>query len=565
MEEYGDYYFELTAISTKGVTVTNTLKITREALPYLIQQPSLIKNEVGKDQANVNRNFQKIIMQADGADSIVFGKEAAVKDGNTFTYEAKGLKPGDNEIKFVVNRGTSKTSGSIVLFYTNTPIEGAQYKDVLKTTMKLFGDDLELKFPKDTKLMRNDRSRDNQYLTDDRKILFGIADIDDGRVDKTDDGDGTSGGKFLSESTAISRYKPASKLFWIEAGAVPYLDSSASNLNYSNELKEVLQGDGTLPILSDETVLNDKYNVNSIFYSRKLEDQMIPTKRATLTLKYDPYIRDDAWKYVSVFQYGVFEEGNGSGFGNTGWKNLGGIVDPKKNTITVQIDSFGYFQVMYMNDSFEDITNHPWARNDLDTLYTRSFMLNKEPGRFLPNDAISRGEFVTMLVKIFDIPLKNEDTQTNNSNYDGTFADVRKGFSIPNSNGLYDYMHIEAGARAGIVRGSSQGLFLPNSAITRQDASVMIARAAELKMNSNDAKTLTDLQKQFTDANSIDVYARAAVAAVADAGFIEGIDNVLLQGQKNLTQRFDPVENMTRAQAATIAIRILKQQKKIPK
>lgn len=53
--------------------------------------------------------------------------------------------------------------------------------------------------------------------------------------------------------------------------------------------------------------------------------------------------------------------------------------------------------------------------------------------------------------------------------------------------------------------------------------------------------------------------------AVAKAALIEGKDNVLLQGQKKLTQRFDPTENFTRAEAAEVAIRVMKQQKKLPK
>jgi hypothetical protein len=248
------------------------------------------------------------------------------------------------------------------------------------------------------------------------------------------------------------------------------------------------------------------------------------------------------------------------------------VVDPKKNTITVPFESFGFFQVMYMNNSFDDVTGHPWARDDLDTLYSKGIMSNPDysPGRFLPEDPITRGEFVTMLVKIFNIPLKNEDTaygvnDPNDPKYQGTFSDVRRGFTLPNSGGLYDFLHIEAAARAGIVRGTSQGLFLPASSITRQDAAVMIARAADLKMQTDPAKSLASLSKSFTDASSIDAYARGAVEAVAKAGLIEGKPNLLLQGQKKETYRFDPVENMTRAEAAAIAMRVLRQQKKIPK
>ena len=93
----------------------------------------------------------------------------------------------------------------------------------------------------------------------------------------------------------------------------------------------------------------------------------------------------------------------------------------------------------------------------------------------------------------------------------------------------------------------------------------MIARAAELKLTGDEAKSLIALQKLFTDAGNIDFYARASIEAVTKANLIEGKENVLIQGQKKTTLRFDPIENLTRAEAATIAIRVMKQQKKLPK
>ncbi|MDQ1911262.1 S-layer homology domain-containing protein [Paenibacillus sp. GD4] len=568
LENDGDYYFELTASNSSGIITTKTIKITKEVQPYVIKSPQLIKNAEGKDQANINANFQNIVIEANKADSVVFGKEEARKNGSTFTYEAKDLKPGKNEIKFTVNRGTAKTNGSIILFHVNTPLEGAMYKSILSSNMKVFDGDIELKFPKDTKLMRNDRNATKQYVSTNRKLLFGIADIDTGQVDKLN-GESPSGQFHLNGSTERNRFKAASKLYWIDAGTIRDLSTIPGN-RYQEKLKDALEGSGTIPVPTNVGVTLPE-DMQPAFYSRDLSNLVVPTKRVTLTLKYDPYIRDDAWKYVTVFQFNRFEDMTGGGFPEQGWRNIGGIVDTKKNTITVEVESFGYFQVMYMNDSFEDVTNHPWARNELDTLYSKGMMKNKDPGgRFLPNDAISRGEFVTMLVKIFDIPLKNSDTisrvnNPNDPNYRGTFADVQRGYTIPNSNGLYDFMHIEAAARAGIVRGTSQGLFLPGNVITRQDAAVMIARAADLKIGTDDKKLLDSLNKTFTDSSTIDYYARGAVEAVNKAGFIQGKPNEMLPGQKQQTIRFDPTDNFTRAEASAVAMRVLQQLKKVPK
>jgi hypothetical protein len=220
----------------------------------------------------------------------------------------------------------------------------------------------------------------------------------------------------------------------------------------------------------------------------------------------------------------------------------------------VPLERFGYYVVMYMDKSFDDVIGHPWARHDLDILNTRGIMSNKTAFSFVPNDAISRGEFATMLVKIFDIELNYNDRPT--------FTDVLRVNLL--SNGLYDYKYLETAAKAGIIRGMTGGRFQPEDSITRQDAAVMIAIAADLQLRSDTDKTLTSLQKSFTDGNGVDIYARTSVEAVVKQGYIVGKENVLLTGQSKPTFRYDPLETFTRAEAATVAVRVLKKFNKIP-
>ncbi|GGA13727.1 hypothetical protein GCM10008018_68260 [Paenibacillus marchantiophytorum] len=557
MDAYGDYVFELVAINSSGRTTSKMITITKQPVAYLLLQPTnFVKNVDKIDQANVNTNSETIVIQADGADSVIFGKaEATQTTPGIFRFEVTGLKAGKNTVTFTVNRGATKSNGSFVLFNVNTPIEGAQFKTTLSAKMSIFNGDFLLNFPKDTKLMRNDRTQSEQFITIDRKIVFGIANQDDGRVEKASET--PAGTRFLIEPTG--RFRPASKRFWADAGTIDI--SAAAN---PDTLKAALQGSGNLP---SPTLLGPG---ETAFYTRNIKSLVVPTKRGTLTMKYDDEIRNDSWKYLSVYQFGTFLDPSGTGNQFVGWKNIGGVVDPKTHTIEVPVDTFGYFQVMYMDNSFNDVTLHDWARDYLDILYSKGIMNNKSAAQFLPNDAITRGEFVTLLVKIFEIPLINEDTSyhTNDPtdpNFQGTFADVRRGLGLSNSSSLYDFMHIEAGARAGIVRGNSAGLFAPGNSISREDAAVMIERAANMKVSADPAKSLVNLKKEFTDAANIGTYAQPSVEAVMKAGFIDGIENALVEGQKKPTFSYDPKGNLTRAQAAAIIIRVLKQQKKIPK
>jgi hypothetical protein len=548
----GDTIFEFSITNASGITVTKVITINREPLSYIIKSPTLIKNEKKEDQANINSNYMEIQIEAENATSVLFGKDEAVirevvENGvkkNHFFYEVTGLKAGKNTVKFTVVRGTEKTNGSFILYNTDTAVDGAQYKAPLQSTTTIFDGQLSLKFPKGINFIRNEPGAVNQFLTSDRKILYGIASKADGRVDKVKHPSASDGqignpnpvidgvGKLMLTETS-GRFRSASNLFWIDAGTIKKNET---------DMIKALNGSGRLPYDKEE------------FYLRTRPDMVVPTERGTLTLKYDSTIRDDAWKYLSVYHFDIYEDYTGIVQGR--WKNLGGVVDMNKNTITVPFESFGYYQVVYMDKSFDDVTGHPWARNDLDTLYAKGFMLNKESSSFVPNDSITRGEFATMLVKIFDLPLNYTEVPT--------FTDVQRVNLLTK---LYDYKYIETAAKAGIVRGAAGGRFMPDNAVTRQDAAIMIARAADLKLSSesNMDKVLANLRKSFTDGDSIDIYARTAVEAVTNAGLIEGKENILLQGQTKTTVRFDPLETFTRAEAAAVAIRVLKNQKKIPK
>ncbi|WP_309123147.1 S-layer homology domain-containing protein [Paenibacillus sp.] len=547
----GDTTFEFSITNSSNIVVVRTITITREPLPYVVISPKLSKNSAGQDQANINGNFIEIELEAENADAVFVGKNQAtprqVVDPVTrlaethYFYEVRDLKNGKNEIEFTVVRGDEEEEGSIIVFNVNTPIEGAQYKTLLKNKISAFEKQLELSFPRGTVLRRNDPSGINQFISNERQILFGIAGSD-GRVDKykfpfANDGQIGNPNPIVNDARLMlmeptGRFDAISPLYWIDAGTI------AAN---ETDMRKALTGSGELPYAGTQ------------FYNRNLKDLVIPSQPGQLTLKYDPIIRNEGWKYVTVYHYDIYEDHRGVVAPR--WRNVGGVVDPGKNTITVPLERFGYYQVMYMDQSYDDVIAHAWARDDLDILYSKGVMINKGTTSFMPNDAITRGEFATMLVKIFDIPL----TYTENP----TFTDVLR--INPLANGLYDYKYIETAAKAGIVRGAGGGRFQPDGAITRQDASVMIARAANLKLESDSEKSLKSLQKEFTDANGIDVYARAAVEAVFDEEFILGKENVMLQGQKKPTYRFDPTATFTRAEAAAVAIRVMKSNKKIPK
>ena len=205
---------------------------------------------------------------------------------------------------------------------------------------------------------------------------------------------------------------------------------------------------------------------------------------------------------------------------------------------------------MKQSRSFTDITNHNWARNILNAMYSKGLMNNLRNDLFGTDDRTSRGEFATLLVKGLNIPLNYNNKQT--------FTDVNPG----SKDITWDYAHIETATRAGIITGLTEGVFAPSQPLTREQAAVMIARAMKLKLPVNDSKLTDNLAKMYIDAGSINPYARPAVYAVNKAKIMQG-NPITLPGQTKPQYNFSANGFLTRAEAAKIAVELFKKTTKL--
>lgn len=536
----------ITITARKGsANVSHTITIVKENASFSILSPKL------PDESVINQNFLKVSIEAEGANQVLIGKQELVKDktNDIFRGEVSNLKVGKNTIKFTVIQGDQKINGQFTVNYAGEKLPGALYKTEIPKSGKttLFKGDMTISLPKGT-LLREANTLPGQAppeinMFDNQQILFGIADKNDGRILKKYNavGEEVSGRpqdgiikEIPADFSAIqwltlpSRYGYASELFWMDAG---YIEKDSMG----NVTKVI---EGKLPYKSYNDPIEDPN-----FYDRSNIQWMEPTQRGTITIKYDPNIRDaiaanlGIWRWVDRDQM---------------WVPLGGTIDAKKQTITAPFDGFGYYAILGLRYTFDDIIGHPYARNSLEIMLSSKIMNPIDDYEFGVYENVSRGEFATMLVKILDIPLEYDENNP-------TFDDVGNygGFNV-----LWDYRYVETAVRKGIIRGIAPRVFDPNGDLTREHAATMIARALNLKLGTKE-KDLPKLQKQFTDANTIDPYMVPAVLAVNKAGYIEGLPNQMAEGQKKPTYRFDPTSNLKRADAAVIAERIMRKLKKI--
>ncbi|PKM80596.1 MAG: hypothetical protein CVU89_12730 [Firmicutes bacterium HGW-Firmicutes-14] len=243
-----------------------------------------------------------------------------------------------------------------------------------------------------------------------------------------------------------------------------------------------------------------------------------PLKPYRVTLKYDDVVRENQAHKVSVFWFDDDEDE---------WQVLGGAVDAKSRTVTIETDSTGYFTAMVYFRTFDDVNYH-WAQRDIEFLVARGAVSGHTGNRFMPDSNVTRAEFVTFLVKALGIQPYEPDHPS--------YRDVGRRH--------WGYKYIEAAFRAGIISGISHDRFGPDRNITREEAAALLARAGNLKVLKD--QEILKIYSSFTDADKISFWARKEVASA--------IKSKVLNGSGDGT--FSPHNNTTRGQAAAMIARL---------
>lgn len=170
--------------------------------------------------------------------------------------------------------------------------------------------------------------------------------------------------------------------------------------------------------------------------------------------------------------------------------------------------------------AFTDISGH-WAEANIRKAVDLGFIAGYGDGTFRPNQAVTRAEFVTMLVQALGIEISEDGASTG-------FADV-----IPS----WAASFVKAAVQQGLVSGYDDGAFRPDRLISREETASIVSRT--LKLLTNDSAVLG-----YNDAEDIAVWARPYVAAVSKAQMMVGRGN----------RMFAPKAFVTRAEAVTVIL-----------
>jgi len=194
------------------------------------------------------------------------------------------------------------------------------------------------------------------------------------------------------------------------------------------------------------------------------------------------------------------------------------VYDPVTQTLSFVTDHFSKFAVGYKNVivSFTDTTNH-WAKDSIEFVVARGILAGTGNGKFAPNDAMTRGMFVTALGRLAEADVS--------SYKQSSFSDVTAG--------SYYLGYVEWANKNNIVNGIGSGRFAPDQAISREQMAVIIANYAKV-IGFDLPKVHTE--NTFADHTKIGAWAKDAVKSVQMAGIISGKDGNIFDSQGTATR-----------------------------
>lgn len=196
--------------------------------------------------------------------------------------------------------------------------------------------------------------------------------------------------------------------------------------------------------------------------------------------------------------------------------------------VTINRPGFSTYAVATRHLSFNDIQSS-WANSQIQTLADKFILNGTSTNTFSPKSPVTRAQFATMLVTAIGL---DKQATTN------AFADVK--------GNEWFAQDVTAAYQAGLITGYD-GNFRPNDQITRQDLTVMLARAIKLL---NITITSGTASKPYGDTAKFSSYAQESIQSVTDAGLMQGVEQ---QGMFF----FNPILPTTREAAAKVLYQLL--------
>lgn len=182
---------------------------------------------------------------------------------------------------------------------------------------------------------------------------------------------------------------------------------------------------------------------------------------------------------------------------------------------------------------FTDITEEfKYAEDAINELVAKGIVEGVGDGKYSPQSEFTRAQFCKMVVLGLNLEEKT---------YGGGFSDVAAGSWYAN--------YVQAAVDSGLFTGNTDGTFLPNKSITRQEIAAVAARAAVFseKVSAEKLNKFVMDKSNYTDKADVKAWAANGVAWLEAQGVFTDI----------AASSFEPERVVNRAEAAVVVFRTL--------
>ena len=208
------------------------------------------------------------------------------------------------------------------------------------------------------------------------------------------------------------------------------------------------------------------------------------------------------------------------------FRPCGGLTTKRTARWSSRVEHFSKYAIGYNKISFTDVNGEAWYSDAVTFLSARGITTGTTATTFSPNAAITRGDFIVMLMRAYGI--KPATTAEDN------FSDAGN---------TYYSKYLAAAKKLKITQGVGGNLYRPNEKISRQDMFTLLYRALD---GLEEIPADKGVKAKFNDEASIAGYADTATDTLVSAGVVSGSNGKL-----------DPKGISTRAQMAQILMNLL--------
>ena len=213
---------------------------------------------------------------------------------------------------------------------------------------------------------------------------------------------------------------------------------------------------------------------------------------------------------------------------------LGGTPVPHKPTpegFTITTKNLKGLVVMPKEEEpFSDVNEGDWFQHSVTEAFNYGFITGTTGETFEPYSSITRGQFATILARVFEIPAVEGKS---------TLTDIHEEWFAGEVQALVDL---------GIIKGYSDGTFGGHKPVTRQQVALMFNRTLEVLGKDVQLPTQAELDKvQFGGLDKSGDEAVKAIKTLAALGAVTGAPSI----------DFKPHTNASRAEVVEVLVRAL--------